>query len=81
MPIQRQNVLADLIYETESGQIAEERIWPFSFCFIAARQAPSRPYSPERFLPPKPKEKKVHLAFDLFLIELPIYKAGSQGMD
>ena len=38
-------------------------------------------YSEKSFCPPPGKKKKVHLAFDLFLIELPIYEAGSQGMD
>ncbi len=38
-------------------------------------------YSEKRFCPPPGKRKKVHLAVDLFLIELPIYEAGSLGMD
>ncbi len=38
-------------------------------------------YSEKRFCPPPGKKKKVHLALDLFLIELPIYEVGSQGMD
>jgi len=37
-------------------------------------------HSEKRFCPPPALKKKVHFAFELFLIELPTYESGNQGI-
>ena len=76
MPIPRQNVLTDLIYETESGQKAEKRAWQFSFLFCSGVTSTLiTNIETNEFAPRHPLGWDPY-PLDLFLIELPIYDAG-----
>ena len=57
--IQRPNLLTEPVCRTESGHIAEKRIWPFSFFFCSGETSTLKTlFAGTIFAPPQAKEKE-----------------------
>ncbi len=81
MPIQRQKVWLILYTEPNLDRYQKNESGHSLFVSQWRDKHPQGVIQGNGFCPPPGKKKKVHLVFDLFLIELPIYEAGIQGID